>query len=250
MPSIPRVHRRSWRELFGDGCSNVWKWWGEVSAMNSNPFLLFLSFLLFQGSQHIGGKYCTIWCSSCFILELFPRLVPTWKIAGTPSDIHAWWRRKMFCTNVLVTVELHCQNLNLRSFNFWNFLTFIWEAILSARLFPRRRIVSKQLAIGVNKVLFEANEQVACLHLHYSLKAFSAWIWFFARKFWACSLQYISYISYFPCVENIFFLACGVLFFRVVRSTELKNIQIFKVYGHPLGILWSLDCVLELLEPI
>lgn len=144
LPSIPRVHRRSWRELFGDGCSNVWKWWGEVSAMNSNPFLLFLSFLLFQGSQHIGGKYCTIWCSSCFILELFPRLVPTWKIAGTPSDIHAWWRRKMFCTNVLVTVELHCQNLNLRSFNFWNFLTFIWEAILSARLFPRRRIVSKQ----------------------------------------------------------------------------------------------------------
>lgn len=49
--------------------ANVWKWWGEITAMNSYPFLLFLSFLLFQGSQNIGGKYCTIWCSGCFILE-------------------------------------------------------------------------------------------------------------------------------------------------------------------------------------
>ena len=41
----------------------------------------------------------------------------------------------------------------------------------------------------------------------------------------------------FLALKTFYFSLAAVLFFRVVRSTGLKNIQIFKVYGRPLRIL-------------
>ena len=120
------------------------------------------------------------------------------------------------------------ENFNLRSLNFWNFIAFIWEARSSTRLVFRGRLFRKPKRgrSKLNEVLFEANGRVACLHLHYSLRAFSAWIWFFALNFghigYSISHMYLISLAlkpfYFTHCDCCFSVLYGSLAWKIFKS--------------------------------